>query len=111
MPSSPTTGSIAASGGTVSVCAQRKIGDAAVRVGRGQAAVELPGRALELRGRVVLVPLEPELREQPADPVRDLALLPGRARDRAELEEEVEHRRRQLRLLLLLPLLLHGRIL
>ena len=87
-PSSPTTGSIAASGGTVSVCAQRKIGVPPLAVRRGDAAVDVPGVAVEPRRGVVLVPLEPELREiRAVTRSVDGALLPGRARQRAELEE------------------------
>ena len=52
----------------------------------------------------VLVPLEADRVELARDPVGHGPLLPGRARDRAELEEEVDDARRQLRLL-------HGAIL
>ena len=48
MPSSPTTGSIAASGGTVSVCAQRKIGVPPALARRRNAAVDVPRIAVEL---------------------------------------------------------------
>ena len=63
-----------------------------VAVGRGQPAVDVPGVAVEPRGRVVFVPGQPERREICADTVRHGAFLTGRARERAQLEEEVEKR-------------------
>ena len=67
-------------------------------VRRGQAAEDVSGIAVEHRRRVILVPLEPETGEVTTDPVRDRPLLPRRARHRAQLEEEIEERRGQLRL-------------
>ena len=58
-------------------------------------AVDVPGVAAEASRGVVLVPVEAELVEVRGDPVGDRALPPGRARDRAELEEEVEEPRPQ----------------
>ena len=101
-PSSPTTGSIAASGGTVSVCAQRKIGVPPSRSSAGCGS-RCSRRRRRARRRVVLVPVEPELGQVCADAVGDRALLPRRARDRAELEKEIDERRGQR--------LLHARIL
>ena len=66
-----------------------------------QVAVDVPGVAVERPGRGVLVPLETELGEVGADPIGDRALAPRRARERAELQEEVDERRGQ-------RLLLHG---
>ena len=62
-------------------------------VRRGQPAVDVPRVSVETRRATVFVPLEPELREVGADAVCNGPFLPRRARDRAELEEELEERR------------------
>ena len=64
-------------------------------VRRRDAAVHVPGIAVQPRGGVVLVPLEPQVGQVGGDPVSDRALGAGRARHRAQLEEEVDERRRQ----------------
>jgi SAM-dependent methyltransferase len=80
----------------VRVCAEE---DGHARVTRGrQAAVDVPGARVDLRPRLVLLPLEAELGEVGADTVGHVTLVSRRARDGAELEEEVEERRAQLRL-------------
>ena len=61
---------------------------------RREAAEDVPASTPEPLGRVVLLPREPEPVELRRDPVGDRPLLARRARDRAELEEEVEKRRR-----------------
>ena len=89
MPSSPTTGSSGPCGGTVSRCAQKKIGsrlDAA-----REAAEQVPDRRADRRPAVVLLDVEPERAQLLGDAVGDRALLARRARDRGELEEERQH--------------------
>ena len=61
-------------------------------VRRRDAAVHVPGVAVQPRGGVVLVPLEPQVGQVGGDPVGDDALAAGRARHRAELEEELDER-------------------
>ena len=65
----------------------------------GQAAKDIPGRRADRRAASVLVPFEPDRVELADDPVGDRTLLAGRARDRAQLEKQVDDPRRQLRLL------------
>ena len=62
-------------------------------VRRRDAAVDVPRVSVEARGRVVLVPLEPELGQVRRYAIRDGALAPGGARQGTELEEEIERRR------------------
>ena len=57
--------------------------------------VDVPGLAAQLRRGVVLVPLEPELRETGDDAIGDRTLLPRGAGERAQLQEEVDDRRCQ----------------
>jgi hypothetical protein len=54
----------------------------------GEAAEQVPDRRADLRAALVLLDLEPERLELADDAVGDRALLPGRARDPCELEEE-----------------------
>jgi hypothetical protein len=68
---------------------------AAVAVRRREAAVDVARVTLEARGRVVLVPLEPQSGEVAGDAVSDRALVPGRARHGAQLQEEIDQGRRQ----------------
>ena len=89
-PSSPTTGSSGPCGGTVSRCAQKKIG-VPPSVSAGQAAEQVPDRRVDLRAGVVLLDLEAERPQLGDDAVGDRALLSRRAGDRSKLEEEVEH--------------------
>jgi hypothetical protein len=77
----------------IRVCAEEDRCPSSIR--RREAAVDVPGIAVETHGCVVLVPLQPELREVGGDSVGHRALLPRRARERTELEEEVDERRRQ----------------
>ena len=56
----------------------------------GQAAEHVPHRRADRRARVVLVPLEPDSVELREHQVGDGALLARRARDRGQLEEELE---------------------
>ena len=65
----------------------------------GHAAKDIPGRRADRRPAPVLVPFEPDRIELADDPVGDRTLLAGRARDRAQLEKQVDDPRRQLRLL------------
>ena len=58
--------------------------------GSREAADDVPGRRPEPLGRVVLLPGKPQPVELRGDAVGHRPLLPRRAGDRAELEEEVE---------------------
>jgi hypothetical protein len=59
-------------------------------VRRLEAAEEVPHRRADLRPRVVLVYLKPELAQVERDAVGDLALLARRARERGEIGEELD---------------------
>ncbi len=61
-------------------------------VRRRDAAVDVPGVTVELRGRVVFVPLQPEIVEVGDHAIGDRALSTRGARQRAELEEEIDER-------------------
>jgi hypothetical protein len=61
---------------------------------RRQTAGEVPRRSVELRRGLVFVPLQADLRQVRADAVGNRPLLSRRARNRAQLEEEVEELRR-----------------
>ncbi len=62
---------------------------------RRNPAVDVPRVTVESSGGGVLLMLEPELREVRRDSVGDGAFLRRRARNRAQLEEEIEERRPQ----------------
>ena len=66
-----------------------------VAVRRRDAAVHVARVAFQAGGSVVLVPLEPEPCQVRRHAIRDRALAAGRARQRAELEEQVDQRRGQ----------------
>ena len=65
----------------------------------GHAAKDVSGRRADRGPAPVLVPLEPDRIELADDPVGDRTLLAGRARNRAQLEKQVDDPGRQLRLL------------
>jgi hypothetical protein len=60
-------------------------------VATGQATEQVADRRIDLRAGVVLPDLEPERPQLGDHAVGDRTFLAGRARDRGELEEEVEH--------------------
>ena len=90
MPSSPTTGSSGPCGGTVSRCAQKKIGvPPPFRPGRRQSRFPIVESIFEPASSSSTVEAErPQLGDHA---IGDRTLLSGRARDRGKLEEEVEH--------------------
>ena len=63
----------------------------AAPVAAGQAAEQVPDRRVDLRARVVLLDVEAERPQLGDHAVGDRTLLAGRARDRGELEKEVEN--------------------
>jgi hypothetical protein len=67
----------------------------AVAVRGGQTAIDVPGVAVEPGGNIVLVPGQAERGEVFAHPISHGPLLPGRARQRTELEEQIEHGERR----------------
>ena len=85
---SSTTGSSGPDGGTVSRCAQKKSGVAGGR--RLEPHVDVAHRRADLGAAAVLVRLEAEIAQIAQDDVGDGALLARRARDRGELEKQLE---------------------
>ena len=64
--------------------------DRRAALGAARGSAEVPDRRADLRARLVLVDAEAERAQLSGDTVCDVALLPRRARQRAQLGEEVE---------------------